>query len=136
MELHFSRSGLNNAIRIHETWFEINYSTVSSNDFWNTSITGLTLIPGSYNYVLHVNNTSGTIVNATGNITVLPKLVVMNLSITDASQNFKQSSIQISGSNEIEFNSTINESTLVSVETGSKNIMVKTNRITECNYPK
>jgi hypothetical protein len=125
-EIHINKTG--NKPFIHEVWLEINYTTVSDGNIWNATIDASSWPAGTYNYTAYANDTSGNTANQTGNLTILPQLVLMNVTVKDANGTVRETNVEIYDVNdEIEFNETINESVLTSVEAGAKEIVVEPN---------
>ena len=122
-EIHINNSG--STLRIYEAWFEVNYTTPASSDLWNATIDTSALTSGNYTYTLYANDSSDNLATTQGNFTVLPPLVLMNVSMKDAQGNFKEAEVLIYDENqELEMNSTMTEAQLISVEKGEKDIIV------------
>ncbi|MGY4884634.1 MAG: right-handed parallel beta-helix repeat-containing protein [Nanobdellota archaeon] len=125
-EIHLNNSG--NTLRVYEIWFEVNYTTPASNDLWNGTIDLSALSPNNYTYTIFANDSSDNVGTKNGNLTVLPQLVLVNVSMNDAQGNFQQSDVLIynSENQEVEMNSTMTEAQLISVEEGEKDILINT----------
>ncbi|MCX6750096.1 MAG: DNRLRE domain-containing protein, partial [Candidatus Pacearchaeota archaeon] len=122
-EIHINNS--DNTLRIYEAWFEINYTTSASSDLWNATINTSELSSGIYDYALFSEDYFGNTQTASGNFTILPSLVLMNISMNDAQGNFNPSEVIIYDENqEVEMNSSMTESQLISLEEGEKDIII------------
>ncbi|MFA5764331.1 MAG: LamG-like jellyroll fold domain-containing protein, partial [archaeon] len=122
-EIHINNSG--NTLRIYETWFEVNYTPLSSPSLWNATINISNLSSQVYNYTIFSNDTFGNIKTSIGNFTILPELILMNISMNDAEGSFKPSEVIIYNKNrELEMNSSMAESQLISLESGEKDIII------------
>ncbi len=123
-EIHLNNS--ESTLKIYEVWFEVNYTTPASNDLWNGTINTSGLSAGNYTYTIFANDSSDNLGSIIGNITVLPPLVLMNVSLNDAQGNFQEAEVIIynTESQEVEMNSTMTESELISVEEGEKDILI------------
>ncbi len=123
-EIHLNNS--DSTLKIYEVWFEVNYTTPASNDLWNGTIDTSRLSAGNYTYTIFANDSSDNLANYQNNFTILPQLVLVNVSMNDAQGNFQEAEVIIynTESQEVEMNSTMTESELISVEEGEKNILI------------
>jgi len=121
-EIHISKTG--DTLLVYETWFEVNYTV--TNNIWNAEIDASGWSVGNYNYTIYAGDTSNNVANQTGNFTIVPKLVLLNVTVNDAAGAVKQSRVEIYDvNNELELNETIDAPVLASVEAGSKDISVE-----------
>ena len=122
-ELHINNS--DNILRVYEAWIEVNYTTPASNDLWNGTVNTSLFSPGNYTYIIFANDSSQNVGTSEGNLEILPSLVLMNISLNDAQGNFQSADVVIYGENdEIEMNSSMTESQLISLEEGEKDIVI------------
>jgi hypothetical protein len=121
-EIHVNNSG--NILRLYEAWFEVNYASSNSAALWNATIDTSALASGNYNYTIYAQDTSGNIASQTGSFTILPRLVLVNTTISKANGN-QEATVEIYNSNnDLEFNGSNTDTSLTSVESGAKEIVI------------
>jgi len=126
-EIHIIKSGA--TLYIYETWFEINYTSYNGVGSWSTIINSSNWSIGNYNYTLYANDSSGNLATSTGNLTILPRLVTLNTTISRQSGLQTANIMILNTNNEVEMNESNSENPSISVEAGSKQIQVQPDNI-------